>query len=165
MSDALDLRSNKCGFLIAGVLRSMAPEKIVPQRKYYIGETIKKLIKNKTILSTNGDFYLSTLGKSKLAKYELDDLIIEKPKVWDGQFRVIIFDIAESKRSMRVALRKQLVCWGFIRLQNSVWAYPYECQELIALLKTSFGVFKDVIYMTVGSIENDGWLKKEFNLK
>ena len=54
--------------------------------------------------------------------------------------------------------------FGFICLQNSVWVYPYECQEIIDLLKQYLELKEEALYMTVESIENDKWLKKEFEL-
>ena len=53
---------------------------------------------------------------------------------------------------------------GFVRLQDSVWVYPYDCEDLITLLKADFRVGKDVLYLIVDSIENDKYLRAEFNL-
>ena len=60
--------------------------------------------------------------------------------------------------------RKELVRLGFLKLQNSVWVYPYECDDIITMFKAHFKIGKDVLYMTVEKIENDKWLKKEFEL-
>lgn len=107
---------------------------------------------------------LTPKGKEELLKYQLKKSPIKKPKKWDKKYRVIIFDIKEWKRNTRNQLRKQLIDLGFIRLQNSVWVYPHDCQELIILLKSYFHLGKEVLYMTADSIENDKWLKKEFGL-
>jgi len=50
-------------------------------------------------------------------------------------------------------------------LQQSVWVYPYHCQEIIELLKQYLELNVEVIYMLVDLIEGDEWLKKEFQLK
>jgi hypothetical protein len=44
--------------------------------------------------------------------------------------------------------------------------YPYPCEGVISLLRTNLNLEKEdeVIYMTVDSIENDAWLRKEFKL-
>lgn len=107
---------------------------------------------------------LTDKGKNKLLKYQLQEIKIKKPKKWDKKWRVIIFDIKEHKRFIRDGLRKELINLGFLRLQNSVWVYPYECEEVIIMLKSHFQIGKDVLYMTVEKIENDKWLKREFRL-
>ncbi len=134
------------------------------QRKYYVGKVIRELIKNDLIIVRGDKYLLSEKGEKELERYLDIEEVITVPKIWDGKFRVIIFDIPENKRAIRAAVREQLIVWGFIRLQNSVWVYPYECQKIISLLKTRFGVLRDVLYLQVDYLENDSWLKKEFNL-
>jgi DNA-binding transcriptional regulator PaaX len=139
-------------------------KKISRQQKYYFSKTVQKLITQKSIVKRGEYLSLTEKGKKELIEYETGRKVIKKPKIWDGKYRVIIFDIPEEKKKIRWALRKQLIEWEFVRLQNSVWVHPYECQEVVALLKTSFGISKDVLYLTVDSIENDQWLRKEFGL-
>ena len=107
---------------------------------------------------------LTKKGQKELLKYQLREKVIKKPKKWDKKWRVVIFDIKEQSRNLRGGLRKELVSLGFVKLQNSVWVYPYECAGVIAMIKTYFEIEKDVLFMTVEEIENDKWLKKEFNL-
>jgi hypothetical protein len=49
-------------------------------------------------------------------------------------------------------------------MQDSVWIFPYDCEELVALLKADFKVGKDLLYMVVEKIENDHALRLHFNL-
>jgi len=107
---------------------------------------------------------LTSAGKQKLKSYQLDNLRIVKPSRWDGKYRVIIFDIKEWKRSTRDKLRRWFAQLGLVRLQNSVWVYPYDCQEIITLLKANYHIGNEVLYMEVTHIENDRWLKKVFGL-
>ena len=109
--------------------------------------------------------HLTQKGKEVLSKYEIGQLTIKKPKKWDGKFRIIIFDIKEHRRIVRDDLRIWLNHLGFVRLQQSVWVYPYECRDIIILLKSYFHVGRDILYLTVESIENDKWLKEHFDLK
>src|SRR3989344_6601962 len=107
---------------------------------------------------------LTDKGKERVLKYQLGELKIKKPKWWDGKWRVIIFDIKEYKRHLRDELRAELISLGFKRVQNSVWVHPYDCEEVITLLKSHFNLGKEVLYMKVNELENDRWLKKEFGL-
>ena len=77
---------------------------------------------------------------------------------------MVIFDIKESRKKTRALLRATLRQIGFIRLQNSVWIYPYDCEDLISLLKADFKIGKDILYMIVEKLENDWHLRKSFNL-
>ena len=54
---------------------------------------------------------------------------------------------------------------GFIRLQDSVWVYPYDCEDLMALLKADLKLGSAVLYMVVEHIENDKHLRAEFGLE
>ncbi len=105
-------------------------------------------------------------GEQELRRYRLGEYRehYEKPKRWDKKWRVVIFDIKEQNKTARHLLREELTRWGFLRLQNSVWVYPYPCEEYIALLKTNFELGKSVLYMIVEEIENDQWLREAFDL-
>lgn len=89
---------------------------------------------------------------------------VERPRRWDRKWRVVIFDIPESKKRLRNRLRDTLLRLEFIRLQNSVWVHPYDHEDLIALLKADFKIGKNVLYMIVDKIENDAPLRKHFRL-
>lgn len=75
-----------------------------------------------------------------------------------------MFDIKEPRRSVRDALRRELQAVGFVKIQHSVWAYPYPCEDFIALLKADLHVGKDILYLVVEEMENDYLLKKHFSL-
>ena len=134
----------------------------------YVNRTIERFtrlgfIKYK-IIGQKHYLSLTDKGRQKLLRYKLSGLSLGVPKYWDHKWRVIIFDICEEKRGLRDMLRNQLVYIGFERLQNSVWIYPYECEEFVHLLKTDFGLEEDVIYMTVDDLENEDKFKKIFDL-
>lgn len=92
-------------------------------------------------------------------------LSVARPKRWDKRWRVVLFDIPEKKRAVRNALRAHMRHIGFYRLQDSAWVYPYDCEDVITLLKTERGLGNAVIYMVVEHIENDQRIRDEFGLK
>lgn len=136
--------------------------------KYYVKNTITKLKERGLIKFQNEDgktfVRLTEKGSQRLLKYQLREFKIKKPKKWDGKWRIIVFDIKETKKKIRNSFRSELVNLGFIRLQNSVWVHPYDCEEVIVLLKANFYTGKDILYITADRVENDKWLKKEFGL-
>jgi len=104
------------------------------------------------------------IGRQMLLKYQMEGLAKDKPKKWDRKYRVVIFDISEQLKKIRDRLRDTLRSFGFIQLQASVWVYPYECQDIISLLKQYLNLKGEVIYITAESIEDDDWLKSNFEL-
>ena len=62
-------------------------------------------------------------------------------------------------------IRKTLLTIGFVRLQDSVWVYPYDCEDLITLFKADLKVGKDLLYLVADAVEYDFSLKRHFNLR
>jgi len=54
---------------------------------------------------------------------------------------------------------------GFVRLQDSVWVFPYDCEDFVALLKADLKIGVAVLYLIVEQIENDKHLRAHFDLK
>jgi len=142
------------------------------KKKYsykYVDNAIGRLRKKGLIefKEKNGKKFikLTDMGKKQLFEYENGKYKLRKPKKWDKKWRIVIFDIPEKQRVLRNHIRTQIVNFGFIRLQNSVWVCPYECEELIIMLKADNKIGKNVLYITADSIEYDIPLRKAFELK
>lgn len=88
-----------------------------------------------------------------------------KPRRWDRRYRLIMFDIPERRKGVRDRLRQEMQGSGFLRIQDSAWLYPYDCEEYVALLKANLHIGKDVLYAVVEEIENDAWIRKHFKLQ
>lgn len=85
-------------------------------------------------------------------------------KKWDGRWRMVVFDVPERRRRTRNRLRAVMLEIGFIRLQDSVWVYPYDCEDFLALLKVELKIGKDVLYAIADTIEYDRDIRKHFKL-
>lgn len=57
---------------------------------------------------------------TNLGKDALGDLSASENK-WDGEWRLVIFDVPELKRGVRDLFRRRLKDWGFKSWQKSVW--------------------------------------------
>ena len=123
-----------------------------------------RLVKNGLLQYKNGFLELTKNGETELELLEMKGWKMDKPKRWDGRWRMLIFDIPETRRPARDKVRQTLSTIGFYILQDSVWIYPYDCEDLVTLLKTDFRVGKDLLYLIVDSIENDKNLRKSFGL-
>lgn len=105
-----------------------------------------KIKNGKTVL------ILEDKGKKRVLSYELHNLKVKKPKVWDGLFRVVVFDIPETKKQARDILRKKLRELEFKKLQKSVFVSPFECKNEIDFIKHSYDIAPNVHYMLVKEI-------------
>lgn len=101
---------------------------------------------------------LTKEGKRKLTRYQIDLLEIEKPRKWDGKWRVIIFDIPIRKNFARELLRRKMKHLGFYKLQASVFVHPYPCYEIVKFLRDYFGVPSEVEYLEVEKLESQNKL-------
>lgn len=59
---------------------------------------------------------------------------------WDGKWRVVIFDVPESRRNARDLLRHNLKVWGFTQWQQSVWVTKKSCTEALRKYIVSIGI-------------------------
>ena len=74
-----------------------------------------------------------------------------------------MFDIPESEKFAREALREKLKNLGFAQFQKSIWIYPYPCENEIDFVTEFFSIAKHVNLITV-KIDDDRPLRAEFNL-
>ncbi len=107
---------------------------------------------------------LTAKGRAELTTYELRDRLVDKPRRWDKKWRLLIFDIEETRRMVRDKIRRTIEAFGFYRLQNSVWVYPYECEEVLELLRTQHAVRHNALFIRAETITNDTKLRRHFEL-
>jgi len=108
---------------------------------------------------------ITDTGRQKLAfMLEKEKFGIPKKRRWDRRWRAIVFDVPERRRKTRDRLRSIMREIGFVRLQDSVWVFPYDCEDFIALLKAELKIGFSVLYMVVEEIENDKHLREHFGL-
>jgi len=108
---------------------------------------------------------LTEKGKHFAELLEMQERVhVGNPKKWDGKWRIVIFDVWERRRSVRDQLRHMLKNVGFVKIQNSVWAYPYDCESLFAFLRVDLRLGKGMLYIVAEEVEYDEKLRKHFNL-
>ncbi|MEK7086548.1 MAG: CRISPR-associated endonuclease Cas2 [Patescibacteria group bacterium] len=108
---------------------------------------------------------LTNKGQVTIETIYASEYRIPEPAFWDGKWRVVMFDIREKRRRIRSQLRSLLVNAGFLRLQDSVWIYPYPCDEFIGLirahLKSGTG---EILSFVAEALESDKKLREYFRL-
>lgn len=152
--------------LAPNALKSLHRLGLMPKlrEREYVVSSASKLVK-KGLLRFNGRNYeLTKAGEKILKLWSIHDFELKRPKKWDGKWRLIIFDIPEKKRKVRMRIPPLFTRAGLYRLQDSIWVYPHDCEDLIGLLKTEWGVGKEILYIIADEIENDKYLRTHFNL-
>lgn len=155
------------GLVVPNVLFGMKKLGLFPhfRQKESIKISRDRLIKRGMLKLQNGELKITQKGKFFLSRNTFYKNKERKKEKWDGKWRVLIFDIPESLRFIRDQIRTTLIVIGFMRLQDSVWIYPYNCEDLVVLLKADLEVGKDLLYMIVDTLENDEEIKDYFSLK
>lgn len=135
-----------------------------PRQAEYLRSAQKRLIAQGLLAYEHGKIRLTRKGEAALRAHEISTFNIKPPRTRDKRWRMLIFDVPERKRSSRTRLTGALRTAGFIRLQDSVWVHPYECEDMVQLIKTELGVSHDVLYIIADTIENDRRLRDHFGL-
>lgn len=73
-------------------------------------------------------------------KNQLDIEKALKKEDWDGNFRIVVFDIPEKHRKVRDVLRRRLKEWGFIAWQKSIWASKKDLADALREFIKELGV-------------------------
>lgn len=150
--------------LAPNVLWAMKKLGLLPKKRQneFIRAARERLVRNGFLLYKKGLLQITNKGRFYLAKETSYEKF--KNKKWGGKWRVLIFDIPEKKKFIREQIRSALHSIGFMRLQNSVWIFPYDCEDLITLLKAELGIGKNVLYMIVDALEYDKPVRSYFGL-
>ncbi|MEI6580723.1 MAG: hypothetical protein WCO07_00955 [bacterium] len=125
------------------IRRKILWERVQNRRKisnHVFNQSVYRLKKRGIVQNKNDELFLSEQGKTFFSNpYKK---IIKKPE--RTKKVMIIFDIPEKKRKVRVWLRQQIKDWDFKMIQKSVWIgygpLPEEFKERLKVLKVYDGV-------------------------
>ena len=95
-------------------------------------------------------------GKQKILKFDIDNLQIKEPDTWDGKWRIVLFDVPETKKLAREALRRKLKELGFYQFQKSAFIYPFECKNVIDFIRVTYEIGDFVKYIETKDFLNMG---------
>lgn len=136
--------------------------------KYRAKTSVGRLVAKKYAVwvEKNGKKYLrvTPAGRKAFALEQAKVALKNQKKKWDGRWRMVTFDIPERRKAIRFRLCAAMREIGFVRLQNSVWVFPYDCEDFVTLLKAELKIGKAVLYAIVDTIEHDRGLRRQFNL-
>lgn len=132
---------------------------------YYLKRTFKRLEEEGIIFFAGEKIKLSKQGKDLLGKIEVNELTINRENSWDGVWRLVSYDIPETKKKERDYFRSKLTGFGFKQIQHSLWAFPWDCKEEIAILCQNLGISPFVAYLKTNQLPLQLKLIKHFGLE
>ncbi len=107
---------------------------------------------------------LTAKANKQAQRYNLQELRLPRKKKWDGIWRMVTFDIPETKRGMRLAVSRKLKELGFFAYQKSIFIYPYDCKKEIDFIRDYFRVRENVKYLLLKDFEGSVRISKHFKL-
>lgn len=110
------------------------------------------------------EIMLNQGGRKEVLRYKVDEMAIPEPRHWDNRWRIVLFDIPETKKPLRDTLRTKLLSLGLIQFQKSVFVHPYECRNEIDFVIELYNARPYVRFIEATSIDNELHLKRKFHL-
>ena len=142
-------------------------DKIAHERatqRYRRRKAVERLMSQGYVGRKGGHASINAAGRRLLGQTISNVRATLKDKKWDGKWRIITFDIPERLRRVRNQIRDILKRAGFVRLQNSTWIFPHDCEELSQLIKGDPRLSRHVLYGILEKIEDDERLQRIFSL-
>lgn len=135
------------------------------KEKYKHKRTIKKLFDDKVIYLSGEEIRLTKKGKELLGLIQIEEIQIFPKDDWNGVWHIVCYDIPEGKKAARDYFRRKLAEEGFKFIQDSLWVYPYECKEEIAIISQNLGIAPFVAYLNTDYLPQQEKLVRYFNLE
>lgn len=104
-------------------------------------------------------------GKARTFTYQINEMSIPAMKRWDKKWRLVLFDIPETRGKTRRALSHALLRLGFLQFQKSVFVHPFECRDEIDFVIEFFSLRPHVRTILAEHIDNELHLKNHFGLQ
>ncbi|HEY4516799.1 MAG TPA: CRISPR-associated endonuclease Cas2 [Candidatus Paceibacterota bacterium] len=133
--------------------------------RYRRKKAIQRLIELEYIEERGKHLSITEGGTNVLGSAIEKNLALLTERAWDHKWRIAVFDIPEIYAPLRAKVRHILKRAGFVMLQQSVWVFPHECEELVQLIKSESQLSQYILYGVLDRIENEDRLKKLFSLK
>lgn len=116
------------------------------------------------IKRTGNRYILSRHGKEILSERELWEFTIPTQRHWNGKWHLVLFDIPIDKRKRRDIFRLHLKKLGFVLYQDSVWVYPYPCEEFVRQVSDFYHISHCVSFAIAEKLTGEKHLINLFNL-
>ncbi len=112
-------------------------------------------LKSRGLIARYGKHYIPT----KTGEWVINKLKSKEKLAWDKKWRVVFFDIPESRRGDRKWLVANLLSEGFRSLQKSVFLGKNPLDQDLAETLVRKNLYRFVRIITIGEIDDDNILE------
>lgn len=109
-------------------------------------------------------YAVTARGRKHLKRRLASEVRITPQKQWDGKWRLVLFDIPQSKKKGRDSLRAHIKAMGLVRYQDSVWVHPYPLRNAIGVLAHHFGVAQYISFAVAEHLTGEAALERIFGV-
>ena len=131
-------------------------------------KTVNYLQARKYTLKKRGEsgytLRLTKKGRDLALRRIFQDFQIPRPAHWDGWWHVVLFDIPNRRKHARDSLRKRLKTLGFYPLQESVFVFPYPCDDEITFFTSLYNIGDYVRMIKTNKLLSDDDIREFFAL-
>lgn len=107
---------------------------------------------------------ITAKGIDKIKKFDFYNLKLKRSEKWDRKWRIVIFDIPHKRKTAREIFRNKLQEMGFVMIQKSVWACPWDCIDEILFLREFLNIRSGVSIIIGDAIDEEFRLMRKFNI-
>ncbi|MBI3261102.1 hypothetical protein HYZ64_01875, partial [Candidatus Berkelbacteria bacterium] len=145
-----------------------APDREQVKHKQRIERMLRQLRRKRLVhishIAGGYELQVTEQGRRRIRLIQLAELTIEQPQLWDGVWRVVGFDIAETHRQARDSLRDLLKQLGFYKLQKSVWVLPWPCRDELEVIREAYGLGQELWYAEALVLDQEARLRNWYQL-
>ena len=153
-------------FVAPNIIQLLKPNN--SEKKYRYKKIIDKMFDDKIIFLSGEKIVLTEKGLELLKQVQVEDIVItdwREREEWDGIWHLVCYDIPESFKNKRDCFRRKLIESGFYQIQLSLWVYPYNCKEEIAVIAQNLGIAPFVACLNTDYLSQQKKLLNHFDLK
>lgn len=125
----------------------------------YLKRTLERLKGQKLVVVKEKEgvqtVEITDAGRRRILRYALDELAVEKPRFWDGRWRLVSYDIPIKLSHQRRIFTEYLKAWGFYPLHQSVYLHAYPCEKQVEFLREYLRIGEFIRIFKLSQIEND----------
>jgi len=135
--------------------------------RYKFKKTIKKLFDDKVIYLSGEKIELTNKGVLLMKQAQVEDIQIsgwKNKEKWNSVWHLVCYDIPEKFKKERDYFRRKLIESNFYQIQLSLWVYPYNCKEEIAIIAQNLGIAPFVAYLNTDYLPQQNKLLDRFGL-
>jgi hypothetical protein len=127
-------------------------------------KSLDELIRDGYVIVSGQTIELSQKGLATIKNDSALEPILKSKDTWDGIWHVVAYDIPEENKAERNFFQRKIKEVGFYQLQNSLWVYPFDCEEEVGLMANKLGIANYVAFLKTDRVPFDDEVRQYYKL-